>query len=177
MTESLCCRKFPSHPKKCSSLGASARRGSARGTASMLEPVISGLAKSILRNFLRVLARRRMGSMGCLRPLIWQRSVAQERVEFAENFYQIAGKSRSRRGGGSPFAPYNPRQNLVPVLGSDRPAGMLRPFSFLRSVPVAYVAPAQTLFLFGDRKSTRLNSSHPSISYAVFCLKKKSIDL
>src|SRR5690348_8425548 len=27
----------------------------------------------------------------------------------------------------------------------------------------------------GDRKSTRLNSSHPSISYAVFCLKKKNI--
>src|SRR5690348_17442860 len=27
--------------------------------------------------------------------------------------------------------------------------------------------------LGGDRKSTRLNSSHPSISYAVFCLKKK----
>src|SRR5690348_17651087 len=26
-----------------------------------------------------------------------------------------------------------------------------------------------------DRKSTRLNSSHPSISYAVFCLKKKDI--
>src|SRR2546427_5798071 len=26
---------------------------------------------------------------------------------------------------------------------------------------------------FGDRKSTRLNSSHSQISYAVFCLKKK----
>src|SRR5699024_12121340 len=26
-----------------------------------------------------------------------------------------------------------------------------------------------------DRKSTRLNSSHVSISYAVFCLKKKSV--
>ena len=26
----------------------------------------------------------------------------------------------------------------------------------------------------GDRKSTRLNSSHLVISYAVFCLKKKS---
>src|SRR2546428_9988071 len=26
---------------------------------------------------------------------------------------------------------------------------------------------------FGDRKSTRLNSSHDQISYAVFCLKKK----
>src|SRR5438309_6979862 len=28
----------------------------------------------------------------------------------------------------------------------------------------------------GDRKSTRLNSSHSSISYAVFCLKKKKVD-
>src|SRR2546426_3635007 len=27
---------------------------------------------------------------------------------------------------------------------------------------------------FGDRKSTRLNSSHLVISYAVFCLKKKT---
>src|SRR3712207_8420557 len=29
------------------------------------------------------------------------------------------------------------------------------------------------LRLVGDRKSTRLNSSHANISYAVFCLKKK----
>src|SRR5438067_8697802 len=29
--------------------------------------------------------------------------------------------------------------------------------------------------LVQDRKSTRLNSSHVSISYAVFCLKKKKI--
>src|SRR5256885_4462587 len=29
----------------------------------------------------------------------------------------------------------------------------------------------------GDRKSTRLNSSHLVISYAVFCLKKKSTHL
>src|SRR3712207_7881679 len=28
-----------------------------------------------------------------------------------------------------------------------------------------------------DRKSTRLNSSHANISYAVFCLKKKNINL
>src|SRR3712207_7238796 len=28
----------------------------------------------------------------------------------------------------------------------------------------------------GDRKSTRLNSSHANISYAVFCLKKKRND-
>src|SRR5690625_6215805 len=31
-------------------------------------------------------------------------------------------------------------------------------------------------FFFIDRKSTRLNSSHVAISYAVFCLKKKTRD-
>src|SRR5436309_7425985 len=31
-------------------------------------------------------------------------------------------------------------------------------------------------FLRRDRKSTRLNSSHVKISYAVFCLKKKKIN-
>src|SRR2546430_8857519 len=31
--------------------------------------------------------------------------------------------------------------------------------------------------LAGDRKSTRLNSSHSQISYAVFCLKKKKVYL
>src|SRR3712207_7428776 len=35
---------------------------------------------------------------------------------------------------------------------------------------------ARGLFRFtSDRKSTRLNSSHANISYAVFCLKKKKI--
>src|SRR3712207_8940790 len=31
--------------------------------------------------------------------------------------------------------------------------------------------------LLADRKSTRLNSSHANISYAVFCLKKKNIQI
>src|SRR5690348_17630722 len=43
------------------------------------------------------------------------------------------------------------------------------------------IAPEWRVYLLGatlgatltDRKSTRLNSTHPSISYAVFCLKKK----
>src|SRR2546429_5293517 len=35
--------------------------------------------------------------------------------------------------------------------------------------------PAVVGFLPQDRKSTRLNSSHGYISYAVFCLKKKKI--
>src|SRR6476659_7818013 len=38
--------------------------------------------------------------------------------------------------------------------------------------PIA-ASPRSTLVSAGDRKSTRLNSSHLGISYAVFCLKKK----
>src|SRR5260221_13151785 len=38
-----------------------------------------------------------------------------------------------------------------------------------QAVPLAVLVAAP----LGDRKSTRLNSSHTVISYAVFCLKKK----
>src|SRR3712207_7998251 len=39
--------------------------------------------------------------------------------------------------------------------------------------PPGFVRPGQPV----DRKSTRLNSSHANISYAVFCLKKKNITI
>src|SRR2546429_1140587 len=39
--------------------------------------------------------------------------------------------------------------------------------------PVARLVTRSSLGIAGDRKSTRLNSSHGYISYAVFCLKKK----
>src|SRR5688572_31761976 len=39
---------------------------------------------------------------------------------------------------------------------------------------VLLVEHAQQAARVGDRKSTRLNSSHSQISYAVFCLKKKN---
>src|SRR2546430_12224588 len=42
----------------------------------------------------------------------------------------------------------------------------------MERVPLEVPARAQTPL--GDRKSTRLNSSHSQISYAVFCLKKKN---
>src|SRR5438309_7638565 len=45
--------------------------------------------------------------------------------------------------------------------------GLARPFG-KRGIPLS-----ERFFSGGDRKSTRLNSSHSSISYAVFCLKKK----
>src|SRR5699024_11833338 len=42
-----------------------------------------------------------------------------------------------------------------------------------RPLPVLEVSAVGTIGAVLDRKSTRLNSSHVSISYAVFCLKNK----
>src|SRR3712207_6847742 len=43
------------------------------------------------------------------------------------------------------------------------------PLSAVQVPPISFPPHGQKL----DRKSTRLNSSHANISYAVFCLKKK----
>src|SRR2546422_4107564 len=45
--------------------------------------------------------------------------------------------------------------------------------AFVRRSPDLAVLDYPLIFPYGDRKSTRLNSSHGYISYAVFCLKKK----
>src|SRR5690554_7514838 len=50
-------------------------------------------------------------------------------------------------------------------LGRDQVVELLK--------PEVEAAIANVEQLTGDRKSTRLNSSHVRISYAVFCLKKK----
>src|SRR5205814_9374956 len=47
-------------------------------------------------------------------------------------------------------------------------------YALMASVKTFAGQPAATLPLMRDRKSTRLNSSHLGISYAVFCLKKKN---
>src|SRR5690606_40493295 len=65
----------------------------------------------------------------------------------------VAGHRRTAGGRGTPVA--------GPEAGGTRRAG-----GTVRRLPGAARA--------GDRKSTRLNSSHVKISYAVFCLKKKN---
>src|SRR5437762_5232685 len=50
----------------------------------------------------------------------------------------------------------------------------LNGFEVLRLIRAASQLPVVMLTARGDRKSTRLNSSHRCISYAVFCLKKKN---
>src|SRR3989442_11604254 len=79
-----------------------------------------------------------------------------------------------------------PRSTLFPYTTLFRSAScskgsrILRPK--LRSAPapswlapmMPAPAPVTTIQQGADRKSTRLNSSHVRISYAVFCLKKKN---
>src|SRR2546427_6550729 len=60
------------------------------------------------------------------------------------------------------------------VLGYD-PADLLLPTRFDNGKPVFEVRACELCRVALDRKSTRLNSSHSQISYAVFCLKKKKI--
>src|SRR3712207_8474101 len=65
---------------------------------------------------------------------------------------------------GQPLEGVNPPKAAgVPPLNKDVPCETQQPPD-LRSTPDA------------DRKSTRLNSSHANISYAVFCLKKNKVD-
>src|SRR3712207_8451743 len=57
-----------------------------------------------------------------------------------------------------------------------RAAGQLVEGDLVRDAPVADGDPVVGVPQ-QDRKSTRLNSSHANISYAVFCLKKKKYSL
>src|SRR3712207_7162827 len=54
-----------------------------------------------------------------------------------------------------------------------RPAGVDHAAADQGDVHRCFLSPS---FARADRKSTRLNSSHANISYAVFCLKKKNYD-
>src|SRR3712207_6943114 len=56
----------------------------------------------------------------------------------------------------------------------DAPIGPVRGGGDLRWAHGRGVRREDRLRLAQDRKSTRLNSSHANISYAVFCLKKKN---
>src|SRR3712207_6889847 len=63
----------------------------------------------------------------------------------------------------------------------DRPRSVVVSARSAEGAPVRFAATVrvdtarEALYLrHGDRKSTRLNSSHANISYAVFCLKKKN---
>src|SRR2546430_17723238 len=64
-----------------------------------------------------------------------------------------------------------PRSTLFPYTTLFRSEGGDRAFGGQREDDVPHAFDERPVAL--DRKSTRLNSSHSQISYAVFCLKKK----
>src|SRR5690348_17598381 len=79
---------------------------------------------------------------------------------------RLAGVTFVARGSSDHAAVYG---RYLAELASGRPAALAAPsLQTLYGADVDYDG-----WLVVDRKSTRLNSSHPSISYAVFCLKKK----
>src|SRR5262245_33869865 len=108
--------------------------------------------------------------------------------ELAERELWLVDRERHEapvvRGEG-PGAPFHPRLEvailLLEVLGLEEQP--LRPDDLVRPHVVQFGCDARQLIAEGstpsapelneDRKSTRLNSSHLGISYAVFCLKKK----
>src|SRR3712207_7867109 len=65
------------------------------------------------------------------------------------------------------------RAHEIGVVDED-PVAVLEPLGRPVRLAVRVVDRAPRLHLEEDRKSTRLNSSHANISYAVFCLKKNN---
>src|SRR5215203_6961599 len=63
-----------------------------------------------------------------------------------------------------------PRSTLFPYTTLFRSEAISR---HVKGVRGSFSAATFRLLSASDRKSTRLNSSHANISYAVFCLKKK----
>src|SRR5438105_12661220 len=68
-----------------------------------------------------------------------------------------------------------PRSTLFPYTTLFRSPGDLVAQRLGRGGERGRIARRQVRHVSADRKSTRLNSSHEWISYAVFCLKKKKI--
>src|SRR3712207_8566652 len=60
------------------------------------------------------------------------------------------------------------------TMGASAPVGSVEQGGVITMADITEFSPLGALDIAGlDRKSTRLNSSHANISYAVFCLKKK----
>src|SRR6266496_5461019 len=85
---------------------------------------------------------------------------------------------RAERGGDLPGQPRGPQPRLGPLLPvplekPGQPQPLLRHVRRPAPPDAGLVADVRPPAPAADRKSTRLNSSHVEISYAVFCLKKK----
>src|SRR3712207_8161086 len=90
-------------------------------------------------------------------------------VPYTTLFRSAGAQHAAARGGGPPWAA---RLRVRDPRRRDRRDDALRDRGGGLRAARSEVDPPGAA---GDRKSTRLNSSHANISYAVFCLKKKNI--
>src|SRR5690348_18064165 len=99
--------------------------------------------------------------------MLWPRAPTDALFPYTTLFRSAPDRARPRQRGGA-------RDHRA--VRRSSPVGQSSPMYFV-GVDLAWGQKQRTglAVLDGkDRKSTRLNSSHPSISYAVFCLKKKT---
>src|SRR5690606_41569909 len=94
-----------------------------------------------------------------------------------KRFRSLGLNVRSKHDDGrAGWAEHGPYDGILVTAGAaalvDELTAQLAPGGVLVA-PVGAASAQQLLMLRRDRKSTRLNSSHVKISYAVFCLKKK----
>src|SRR5206468_12231882 len=79
------------------------------------------------------------------------------------NDHKQGTKERTSTEHGQDEAPHTPRKRVVRAINERK--------SYEGGNPVEQIGDCGPAQAFKDRKSTRLNSSHDQISYAVFCLK------
>src|SRR5690606_41818404 len=125
-----------------------------------------------------------VGTWGCTAASARETSTSVPRAARSSTLRVGAGRSRSS-GTGSDCeegqarrGPPRPRGtglgHAAPAAGRGRGGPVHRPPGPREPLRLRPVRRLLALHHEADRKSTRLNSSHVKISYAVFCLKKKT---
>src|SRR5699024_12234250 len=95
------------------------------------------------------------------------------------DLYNRGGSCRGyyhMQNGPEMISPDRPNHAGIPAACVERQKGrslLLKALAAVQKGDVLEISAKENVTLGQDRKSTRLNSSHVSISYAVFCLKKK----
>src|SRR5207245_6245208 len=134
------------------------------------------------------MAKKRIVTPGANTTLV----EAEQPLRCSRDFLRGIGASQENRPGQLPFRPSQQQKAILGHVGHrlrndeapgpdsmapEFPQGLVNRSALILPVELAQQSPAfgrETILAAHDqdRKSTRLNSSHGSISYAVFCLKK-----
>ena len=110
-----------------------------------------------------------MSDMIGAKPTAIQKFCKKQKLNFLKFEYSGHGKSTGKFVEGNISKWTNDAKQLIKSK-TKKDKNLI----FIGSSMGSWIALNLFPFFYKDRKSTRLNSSHKPISYAVFCLKKKS---